>query len=241
MLPSKTHYNHHGLRYVSAKEIAARKKFILSCLNKEKFYKPLNSYQNKENSLSLPELVSARHEDEMKRLEERYQDFFEFPESRECQSYFQQKQALEQDYKKNQSYFVKLYCDADKNNTKTIKKNIATLQVATGTILFGAGTLSAVSRTPFAPITSSLFYIGSLLNFYEAYRNFQQAQKNSNDKELIRMILEDWHEPDRFARYDRAILNKKLQQLDKEKPSPKRRHAKYNLVRQYREKYPKTK
>ncbi len=238
MPPSGLHYNPHGLRCISRGEIDAQKRFILSYKfsSPEKFHKPLNSYQNDEHSRTLPELVRARYEDEMLRLQERYQDFFKFPESRFYQSYLRQKEKMERDYKV-QERWVDFYRKADIGTARDIF--LSRLRATAGTLLFGAGTLSVVSHSSLAPVASSLFYVGSLINFYEAYRNYQQRQKGPNKKEYIQMILEDWYEADPFARYDRAILNDKLQQLDKAKPSQKRRATKYELVHQYRVQHPK--
>lgn len=232
--------NPNRLRPVSSAEMEARKHFILShkFSAQEELHRPLNSYQNDKRTLSLAELVRARHEDEISRLQERYRDIIHYPESRLYQSYLKQKQAMWEDYK-NQEHWVDFYHQADidtRHNT-----NLAKLQAINGTILFGAGALSLITHSPLAPITFSLFYVGSLLNFHEAYRNHQQFKTDSVKKKYIQMVLEDWYEPDPFARYDRAILNNQLHQLDKEKPSQRRHDKKRELVTLYRAKHPKTK
>ena len=181
-------------------------------------------------------MVRARHEDEMQRLKEEYQDFFKFPESRFYKSYLRRQKEMERDYK-NQEKWVHLYQEGDSEPVRNVF--LTKLQMLNSALLFGAGTLAAVSRSPLTHVTTTLFYVGAMANFYVAYQNYQQFQTVPQSKEQIRMILEDWYEPDPFARYDRAILNNKLQQLDKTSPSQKRRAAKYELVHQYRAKHPK--
>lgn len=241
MLPSELHYNRYGLRYVSSTELAARKQFVLShdfSEGKWKFHKPLNSYQNKKQTLSLSELVKARHEDEMKHLDKKYQDFFYFSESREYKSYLYQKREMEKDYE-NQKKWLLLY--KTNNANSALAKRLSVLQATTGALFLGVGTMSALSNSPFAPTAASLFYIGSCVQFFTAYKNLQALKKENHNKEHIRLILEDWYEQDPFARYDRAILNDSLNKLSKTKPSATRRDRKYRLVQLYRAKHPKTK
>ena len=161
---------------------------------------------------------------------------FHFPESREYQSYLRQKQDMEQDYT-HQREWVLLYNSNDVN--AAMAKRLSALQLATGTLFLGAGTMSALSPSPFAPTAASLFYIGSCIQFYTNYKNLQNLHKQNRNKEHIRLVLEDWYEPDPFARYDRAIVNDTLDQLKKEKPSAARRDKKYKLALRYRAKHPR--
>ena len=200
------HYNAYGLRNVSAREMQARRRFVLShdFSTSEEFHKPLNSYQNKEQTLSVPELVQARYNDEVRRLRERYQPFLCFPESPEYRSFVRQQQEMKKDYQ-DQKRWVGFY---QGDNSRVLHlAQLAALRLTTGTLLFGAGTLSAISKSPLTPITTSLFYIGALANFYATYRNVRDVLKIPQDKKYVQMVLEDWHKPNRFERYNRALFN----------------------------------
>ena len=233
-------YNRFGLRCVTEEEMEARRKFVLSINfspTEDNHHKPLESYQDGKKSLRT--LVLDRYQDESNRLKKKYQDFFKFPQSREFQSYQQQKQKIEEDYQK-QKKWVDLYYSYDKNLSRA---SLSMTQAAgTGALLTSIGTLAICSNSSLAPATASLCYLGALYQFYGAYRNYAALKKDApKAKERIKMVLEDWHKPDPLARYDRSCLNDKLQLLDKKKPTQIRQSKKRELVAQYRLKHPKEK
>ena len=232
-------YNRFGLRCISKEEIEARRKFILSVDFSEKAldtHKPLASYQDGKKSLRT--LVVDRYQDEENQLKKKYQDFFKFPQSHQFQEYQQKKQQQEKDYLA-QKRWLDLYDSYDKDASR-ISLHMAQ-NAGLGTLLTSVGTISISSNSPLAPAMASLCYLGALCQFHGVYQNHTALKDTPKFKERVRMVLEDWYEPDPFARYDRAYLNDNLQRLDKEKPTQSRQDKKRKLVIQYRLNHPKVK
>lgn len=230
-------YNRFGCRCISREEMEAKKKFVLSSdplSEVRNFHKPLESYQD--GKKSLDELVEARHQDEVERLTKKYQDFFKFPESHELRAYRQQKEEMDKDYE-NQKVWLGFYHSDNQRATRALL-NKSTLMFI-GSVFLVAGTMNACTKSPLAPFVASLFYAGAVFNFYGAYVWHPSLKSITKDKERIKMVLEDWHKDDRFARYDRVLLNDKLKALDKKRPTQIRRDKKRTLVAQYRSKHPK--
>ncbi len=239
MLPHEAlGYNRFGLRYVSKEEIEARRRFVLSYVpekpdeEQQPFHKPLKSYQDGEKSFS--DLIKERHKDEMGRLKERYQDFLKFPQSGQFQKYQIEKGRLEDDYV-HQEYWLRQI-------EPTKRKQNVIFPLTTGILLSSAAIINSCSKSTASSFASSLFCLAALASFYQAYKanESNEAKKTKDERnKRIQMLLEDWHEKDRFARYDRALLNNNLDHLNKKKPTQERRDQKRNLVAQYRLDHPK--
>jgi len=86
---------------------------------------------------------------------------------------------------------------------------------------------------------ASLWYLGGLASFYGVYLRTKYLRELPKYNDRIKMVLEDWYQPDRYARYDREVLNNRLNRLNKRKPTQTRREQKRALVASYRVNHPK--
>ena len=230
----------HGFRIVSKEEADARKKFVFSRdifkPGKAPKPKPLSSYQNKEGTRTLADLVWARHQEEINRLDNEYRSLFRWPQCPEMQRYAQNKESLEKDYQ-SQQHWVTMY----RNNERDIyQASVRAAQHSTvSAVMAAAGTLMVLSGKPSLQIASGFLYFGSVLQAFCIGNNRRLQKDLAESNREIRIILEDWHEPDPLARYDRSKLNRQLTCLNKEKPTEERRFKKRNLVAEYRKKHPR--
>jgi len=224
-----------GLRVVSKEEMDARTKFVLGYdFTKTPEHKPLSDYED--GKRTFPEVVLARHEGEMKQLDEEYKDFFRFPDSPEFHSYERQKKEKEEDYRQQKTW-VDMYqrnIYAAKVEKKTWKG-----QIACGSLFMAGGLLHATSSNPVSYISFSFLCLAGVLSLYAAHMRGQDLRELPKRNARIKMLLEDWHKEDRFARYDRVALNEELDRLNKEKPTQYRQGKKRALVAKYRDEHPR--
>jgi len=233
-------YTRHGLRVVSKEEHDARMKFVFS---QDLFKpgeapkpKPLDSYQDETGNRPLAALVWDRYQDEVNRLDDTYRSLFRWPQCPEMKRYTQKKEELDEDYQRQRSW-VSMYRE---NKHDIYRASQRAAQYATVSVVMAmAGTLMLLSGKPTVQIASAFMYMSSALQLF-GVRNNRQCQKDlAESNKGIRIVLEDWHEKDAMARYDRLKLNKQLACLNKEKPTQDRRAQKRNLVADYRQKHPR--
>ena len=233
-------YTRHGLRVVSKEEADARAQFVLS---RNVFKpgeapkpKPLNSYQNKEGTRTLADLVWERHRDDQDRLDDEYRSLFRWPQCPEMRSYARRKEQKEEDYQ-SQREWVSMYRQNERDilHTSTNIFQHKTLAALTGI----GGTLMVISGQPVMLVAGSLLYLAAVIQAFAAKSNHQATKDLTEMNREIRVVLEDWYEDDRFARHDRMKLNRQLQYLDKERPTKDRRFQKRSLVAEYRAKHPR--
>ena len=224
-------YNRFGLRYVSAGEMRARREFIL----KQTFppqppqHKPLSAFADK--GKSLPEMVTDRHDFEMKQLEEEYHVFFKWPQSPEFQQYLNLKQKKEEDYKRQQEW-VDLYQSGKRDIYVSLLK---TPSLIAASLMWVAGAMTATQGNP-----ATVLFWGAGLAMATQYRNYKKLAATAQEAaQTARIVLEDWYEPDPFARYDRRKLNIALKQLARTKPSAVRQQKKRELVAEFRSNHPR--
>ena len=225
-----------GLRVVSKEEMDARRKFVFEYdFTKRPEHKPLSAYEDN-GKRTLPEAVLARHEDEVGQLDKQYKDFFRFPDSPQFRSYQQRKQEKEEDYKRQ-----KIWVDMYQRNIYAAKVEKKTWkgQIACGSLFMAGGLLHATSSTPVSYISFSFLCLAGVLSLYAAHMRGQDLKELPKRNARIRMVLEDWHKEDRFARYDRVALNEELDRLNKEKPTQYRQGKKRALVAKYRSEHPR--